>query len=235
MQMKDKFVRNYLFTDREFMVLSAYEGLDRLHMLLEEPQRQMSRQELGLLLFGLYQKEFLCWKEENLYELKPEIRAIFQNIRQAKKELQIYYDRASAPLLCFWGDETVVMELSANDRNTLRVHCVSKIDFLEELEDRGILSGKAAERDEGFSGDEFLEHCPRLMEDGAVKRAELQKLFAKREELSACMIVIDRETGKEQGVILAVDCGILDGLIFVEDGRRRLEWYTPDNLKEFLI
>ena len=172
--MNDLVYRSYLFSCQEFMVLSACVGIESLHVLLEKKQGISDMDELNLTVFQLYQKGILCWKNENYYELKPEIRILFQNMKLACKELQIYTKKGSSPLLCFLGEYTVVTELSDNDKDAIKIHGLCREEFLTELCDRGIIpvrnsqSIPAADSDMNFC-DDFLKKCPKFLQNGRIQ------------------------------------------------------------------
>lgn len=239
--MNDLVYKNYLFSTQEFMVLSAFAGVGKLHLLLEGGQKEPDGQELSRIIFRLYQRGILCWKDEDSYELKQEIRLLFRDMNAAGRELQVYSKRSTSPLLCFWNDYTVVMELSGNDRDTVKVHSLPRNEFLEELQDRGILpednSGELADivREENDRlWETFLKNSCRFVERGHIRYAGLKRLLAEREELSAFITVCDRKTNQGQSVILLLNYGMLDYIVCVKDDAVWADYYTQDNLKGFL-
>lgn len=238
--MNDFVYKSYLFSSQEFMVLSACAGVDKIHLLFESRSEQLTQKELNLMVFRLYQRGILYWKDENSYELKPEIRVLLRDMKNAGKELRVYSQKSGSPLLCFWDDYVVVMELSGNDKDTIKIHSLPKNDFLTELCDRGILplrnrqeTGELMEAgDSGWK--EFLRGTPDLMQKGQIMYAQLQELLMKKEELLAFVAVYDKKFGKAQGIILILNYGIYDYAVFISDDDVRADYYTPENLKRFL-
>ena len=239
--MNDLVYKNYLFSSREFMVLSACAGMERLHLLREGRTEQISEQELNRIIFRLYQREILCWRDENSYELKPEISQLFHDMNEAEKELQVYAKRSASPLLCFWNDHTVVMELSGNDRDTVKLHSLPQNEFLAELQDRGVLpadnSGEivdVAQEDNGELWKTFVKGCSRFMEQGHIRYEELKKYLSRKEELFSFITVCDRKTGRDQSVLLLLSYGMFDCIVCMKDGVTQMDYYTLDNLRRFL-
>lgn len=227
--------RSYFFSSQEFMVLSACSGMEGMHILFEEPPAKLSREELNVILFGLYQRGILYWKDESSYALKPEIRMMFEDMKSSKKELQIYFEKGGSPLLCFWNAHTVITELSENDKNTIKIHSLSEHDFFRELCDRGILPARDSQEIGDFTGIGVWQKRLQLVQDGSIRYEALQRLLHEEDGLPAYMTVYDRKSGRDQGVILILDCGISDGMAFVEDNSVQTLWYSLDNLKKLLM
>ncbi|MCD7884781.1 MAG: hypothetical protein LUI87_13920 [Lachnospiraceae bacterium] len=141
--MSDLTYRSFLLSEQEFMVLSAFTGIEKVHMLIEKQPDLPDRKELSLTIFGLYQKGLLHW-ENGTCGPKSEIRDLFCNIRSSQKELLVFHREENAPLLCYWADSSVLTELSENDRDKIKLHGLSKNDFLSEMKERGILPEKSS-------------------------------------------------------------------------------------------
>ncbi|MCD8103780.1 MAG: hypothetical protein LUF35_01955 [Lachnospiraceae bacterium] len=270
--MSDLTYRSFLLSGREFMVLSAFMGIERVHMLIEQQPELPDRKELSLTLFGLYQKGLLCW-ENGICGPKPEIRSLFRDIRSSEKELQVFHRKENAPLLCYWDESSVLTELSENDRDRIRLHGLRKNDLLEELKERGILPEKDSSlagdymvsamgddmtaaagnsrtsamgndvsspvEDAVLSGTEepgsrLLEKCPELMRDGEIQYVRLQELFEKENELETAITIHNRSRGEDECVILILDCGLFDGMVLVNGGTIRMEYYSQESLSGLL-
>lgn len=230
--------KNELFSVREFIVLAAYAGMDEIRMLSDTCRVQLKPEELNEIVFQLYQRGVLCWNGSNGYELDLDIRFMLQEIKYAKRELEIHFERGKGLLYCFVNTAVTVMELSQNDVEKIRVHRVSKEAFLEELSDRGIIptdvSAKASvgKRKEWKKvSAEFLQKNPEIFRTGTIwhekQREMLKKVLAKENELGAYGIVYDRVSRREILTILLLQKE-LDECIVTADAERirtmKFEW-----------
>lgn len=157
--MNDFVLKNYVFTVREYMVLAALAGIRKTTLLMENSPVMPEDAELEYILFELYQKGFLSWKGD-FCELSFEIRALFRNIKEADRELQIYSRRGKEILLCFLAEQAAVMEVGGNQKDAVRVHSLPLSEFMTELTGRGILPPERAglsERELSFKGAGFSE------------------------------------------------------------------------------
>ena len=70
----NKFIfSSYVFSCQEFMVLSALTGIRKMNILMEEKEEELNPKTVNLILFQLYQKGIMSWKDETSYTLKPGI------------------------------------------------------------------------------------------------------------------------------------------------------------------
>lgn len=239
--MSDLLYKNYLFSNSEFMVLSAMVGMEKIHIISENTSKQMDKAELNQIIFQLYQKEILQWNN-NAYALKPEIGLLFREIKRAKKELQIYSEKSGSPLLCFWGNSAVITELSGNDREVIKVHGLQNRELFTELYDREILpDGNRQEiydlfREENVGkGNILVSGYSKFLQNGSIDHEELQGLLQKYDELSAIITVYDRKSEKDQNIIFIMDYGICDAISYLKNGFVCTDYYTVDNLYRLLM
>ena len=127
--MNDLVYKNELFSSRELMVLAAYSGMEMLRILQAGSQKTLEPEEMNEAVFKLYRKGLLCWNGKNGYEIRPELRALLQDMKYAEKELEFWSRRQKNPLHCFWGEDVVIMELSQNDEDRIKVHRSARDTF----------------------------------------------------------------------------------------------------------
>lgn len=228
--MDDFVYKSYLLSGQEFMVLSACAGMGSSPVLSESFAGQISKKELELTVFQLYQKEIIFWKDEKSYEMKPELWELFQTMKASRKELQIYPKRGSGPLLCFWADYVVIMELSGNDKNTIKLHGSSRKMFFEELRDREILPARSSGEMESLDGPSPFD-CGSA---GVIEGGQFRRLLNENDELEAGMLIYDRYSKKNAGNVLLLDNGIGDDMVLIRDESVQTVRYSPRQLEAFL-
>lgn len=238
--MSDLVYRSYLFSRDEFLVLSAYIGMETLHILFENKAEPLDRKKINLVIFQLYQKEILRWEKENFYELKSEIKELFRKMKDSRWELQVYSEKKGSPLLCFLNQDVIVTELSENDKDRIRIYCLSKEAFLKELYDRGILPEQNF-RNSGFLEEEIptnwsilLENCRVWLEDGQDLHENLRKLLWEEEDLLAFATVFNREDGTYEEAVLVLKGERQDCLGRVKRDSVQTEYDTEECIKKFL-
>lgn len=239
--MSDLVYKNYLLTSKEFMVLSACVGMNKLHILLENKPEEITRKELNLIIFQLYQKGILYWKNEDFYDLKPEIRAMFRDMKHSKKELQVYSEKRGSPLLCFWNEYMVVTELCENEKDTIRIHSQQSNDFIRELCERGIFPERDSQefgtvnKENSMVLENFYKDSSKFMREGEIQYESLQELLSESNELSAFITINDSRSGMDQSVILILDYGMFDCIALIENDSIQIDYYTVENLKRLLM
>lgn len=239
--MNDLAYVNYLFSRQELMVLSACSGMDTLSTFAGTNLEPPDKKEMNKIIFGLYQKGILKWRTRNTWTLSPAVRPLFQSMKLSGKELQICSSDRADLLLCFLGDDVVVMELSRNDQDMVKLHRLPADGLYMELCDRGILpvegsqeAGNAADEEGEEPWQRFLRDCPELMKEGKIQHQEVRRLLKEREEMMSYITVRDTVSGQDQGILLILEYGIADGIICVGDGFATGAYYTPELLKAFL-
>lgn len=232
--------KNFIFSVQEFMVLCAWTGIEQLHILQGSQQEKMGGEELNLVLFQLYQKEILYWNNDT-YELKQEVAQLFRDIRFASAELQIYTRTSRSPLLCFYGTYMIVMELSGNDTDAVKVHRLQEYDFFAELRNKGMLPLRDSQEMEGTAQREdceawcsILGKRSNLMENGCILYDRLQELLRDAKDLWVAITIHDRKSGQDRGVVLIAEQDFSDCLICIADSVVRADYYTLDSLSQLL-
>lgn len=220
-------------------MLAACAGIRKMDFLFENQPEIPEAQELEHILFGLYEKRLLLVKED-CCELKPEILSIFQNIKDAGQELQIY-GKDGDTLLCFQAEQTVVMEIAGNQKDTVRLHSLSSVEFLKELSEGGILPAPGTEEVSFGTAQEnlqwlesYLDGWEELEADGIIRTEVLSSFMAEREKLSAAIVAWNPKNGRDAALIFVLDAGLYDWLIFLENGRLQADDYTADSLWAYL-
>ena len=242
MQMNKCIYSNYVFSCQEFMVLSALTGLDKLNILMDEKEVKLNQKAINLILFQLYQKGIIRWKAEELYELNPEIRSLFLEIKESERELQIYGKNQKSPLLCYLGKEIVITELSETDSNAIKIHEISHQNFIKELQDRGFVpqengeAGSAMEEDilqEGRA--EFLCKCLLdLGEDINSRKNQFRKIMEEEEQVLTVFNVYARKKEWEQNAVFLLDCGLKDYIMFRKNEMVQYQDYSAKSLETIL-
>lgn len=236
----NKFIfSSYVFSCQEFMVLSALTGIRKMNILMEEKEEELNPKTVNLILFQLYQKGIMSWKDETSYTLKPEIRSLFLDMKEAKKELEIYGKNRKSPMLCYMGEKLAVTELSENDREAIKIHSVSRTDFLEELRERGLVPKQRESVPlECEPSPEILElvqrRCYGFQKDGILQVKKMQEILEKEDWLTALFLSCERENEQQKRVVLILDCGLWDCVVYMENGRFRAEYYSEENLRSIL-
>lgn len=232
--------KNFIFSVQEFMVLCAWTGIEQLHILQGSQQEKMEIGELNLVLFQLYQKEILYWNNDT-YELKQEVAQLFRDIGSAGAELQIYTRTNGSPLLCFSGTHMIVMELSENDTDAVKVHRLQEYKFFAELRNKGMLPLRDSQELEGTTQREdyeawcsILGKRPNLMANGCILYDRLQELIRDANDLWAAITFCDRKNGQDRGVVLIAEQEFSDCLIYIADDVVRADYYTLDSLRQLL-
>ena len=88
--MSELVYKSYLFSTKEFMILCALTGIEEIDMFGESTRCEMDEEEVNQNVFQLYQKGILYCGEEDSWKVKPEIRSLFRDMRDAEKEMQIF-------------------------------------------------------------------------------------------------------------------------------------------------
>lgn len=237
--MNDLVYKNELFSSRELMVLAAYSGMERLRILQAGSQKTLEPEEMNEAVFQLYRKGLLCWNGKNGYEIRPELRALLQNIKYAEKELEFWSRGQKNPLHCFWGEDVVIMELSQNDEDRMKVHRSAKDTFFSELYDRGILpeymTGKQERVDAGECESvwiEFQKKYPGIMPENRAE--QLKKLVGRVPELCAFINVYDRAADQEVSEILLLKNGLYGCIVVLQQNFVHIECLREEVLKILL-
>lgn len=238
--MSNLIYKNYLFTIQEFMVLAAFAGIEEILLPGETQMETMGEGEMNMIVFQLYRKGILCWKGNGVFDLKPECRQLFVEIRACRKLLRIYSDRGKMVRLCFLSQDAVILEPSANDRNTVRLHQQTRSGFFRELCECRVLPEKDSRLPDSLFGEEeargdCFRGLPELMQDGKIRYEEFERVFQENEWLSSCITIYDKTAGKDQGIIFLLDRGMFNVLAFLEEGvSLRADYYSMDGLKALI-
>ena len=237
--MNDLVYKNELFSSRELMVLAAYSGMEMLRILQAGSQKTLEPEEMNEAVFQLYRKGLLCWNGKNGYEIRPELRALLQDIKYAEKELEFWSRGQKNPLHCFWGENVVIMELSQNDEDRMKVHSSAKDTFFSELYDREILpeymTGKQERVDAGSCKNvwiEFQKRNPELMQENRAE--QLKKLVGRVPELCAFINVYDRAADQEVSEILLLKNGLCGCIVVLQQNFVHIECLREEVLKILL-
>lgn len=238
--MSELLYKSYLFSTKEFMVLSALAGMEELKVFAEKESGNMGEEELNLTVFQLYQKGVLYWKDGG-WNINPEVYSLLRNVKESERELQIYSGIGRGPLLCYGQDPLVILELSEHDKDAVRLHPQTRDGFFVELRDRGILPERDSAELEDLEDNErsgvrgkLLERLGELTRDGQIDYGNLKKLLQERWDLIACLFLFDRKEKNVRSVIAIADGGISDWLLCIRNGNVQAERYTMDGLRGVL-
>lgn len=239
--MSELVYKSYLFSLREFIVLSACAGIKKLYIFDQDVPDDMSEEELNLTVFRLYRKGALCWKDGKSFRLDPQLRGMFQDMKDSQKTLQIYSGKGQSPQICFWGRSPAVVELSENDLDAVRFYSLPSEVFLKNLCDRGILPEEDSVEPEGFTEEEedeawggLLRGMSGLIQDGQILTGELLEFLKERQELLSCIAVCEGNTETPRSLLFITDRGLADWLVCVDSDGVKAELYSMENLKGFL-
>ena len=237
--MNDLVYKNELFSSRELMVLAAYSGMEMLRILQAGSQKTLEPEEMNEAVFQLYRKGLLRWNGKNGYEIRPELRRLLQDIKYAEKELEFWAKGQKNPLHCFWGENAVIMELSQNDEDRMKVHSSAKDTFFSELYDREILPEYMTEKQERVDTDDckniwikFQKRNPELIQENRAE--QLKKLLGRVPELCAFINVYDRAADQEVSEILLLKNGLCGCIVVLQQGFVHIERLCEENLKMLL-
>ncbi len=239
--MSELVYKSYLFSTKEFMILCALTGIEEIDMFGESTRCEMDEEEVNQNVFQLYQKGILYCGEEDFWKVKPEIRSLFRDMRDAEKEMQIFSRKRGGPLLCFGEEPLIIVEVSQNDRDAVKMHRQTSDSFFMELCDRGILPERdslemeeAAEDEESGAWGQLLESLSDLIRNGQPVYEKLEKILREREELLLSAVVGSRKLKSDWRAISVVDLGIADWLVYAGNDSVRTDYYTMDRLRAFL-
>lgn len=220
------------------MVLSALTGMKRVNLLMEDHTTELDQKSVNLILFQLYQKKFLYWKKEGTYTIRPEIRFLFEKMRDARKELQIYIQGKNSPLLCYYGKEVVITEVSENDRAAIKVHALSENEFMNELKERGIVPsrkqiayGKELCEEKNRLLDEMKKNCGSFLEKVFSQQNKLCETINQEEWIKSIFLFYDRSDEAEWKAVFILDSGLWDYLVYVEKDKMLADYFSTDGLK----
>ena len=235
--MNDLVYKNELFSSRELMVLAAYSGMEMLRILQAGSQKTLEPEEMNEAVFKLYRKGLLCWNGKNGYEIRPELRALLQDMKYAEKELEFWSRRQKNPLHCFWGEDVVIMELSQNDEDRIKVHRSARDTFFSELYDREILPEYMTEKQERVDACknvwiEFQKRNPELIQENRAE--QLKKLVGRVPELCAFINVYDRAADQEVSEILLLKNGLCGCIVVLQQNFVHIECLCEEVLKILL-
>lgn len=232
---------NLIISVREFMVLAALCGMTRIDFPMKKKQEAPDQKEVNLIFFQLYQKQLLRMKEQNTYELDSEIQRIFTEIKDSEYEIQAYSLERQSPLLFFVGEEIITIELSENDREALKLHCVSRKRFTEELCSQKLLPLENSGKGEGILEEEIKALHKQIQTDSwqfirnhQVDCRTLMK-YSKENRVRSFFIIKDRQSDREKGLLLILDCGIGDCMAYLEADSLKTGYYTEAEAKEALL
>ena len=234
---------NVIISVREFMVLSALCGITRVELPMKKKQDLPDQKEVNLLLFQLYQKQILKKEEQAAYSLEPGIKNIFMNIKSADNEIQVYYPAEKSLLLLFPGKDIVTMELSDNDIEAVKLHCISREKFIEELCKKNILPKKESGKSRNDLRTEnpalyreIKEKCRHFMKTGKVEYDRYHK-YSGSGSVRISFLIKERETDIEKKQILLFDCGLWDCMAAADLETDHMEagYYTKKWLRNLLL
>lgn len=239
--MSELVYKSCLFSSEEFMILCALTGIEEINMFGESGRREMDEEEADRNVFQLYQKGILYYGEEGSWKVKPEIRSLFRDMRDAEKEMQIFSRKRGGSLLCFGEEHLIIVEVSQNDRDAVRMHRQTAESFFMELCDKGMLPERdslemeeAAEDEESGAWGQLLASLSDLIRNGRPAYDKLEKILQEREELLLSVVVSNRKLKSDWKAISVVDLGISDWIVYAGNDSVRTDYYTMDRLRAFL-
>ncbi len=233
---------NYILSNREFLTLAFLTGIQKLSLPVQSKPQPLDEKEMYQLLFQLYQKKVLCWKDNGQYTLTDGLKKIFSQIKTADQELQIYYPGKKSPLQCFCGRDIIVTELSENDRDSLRICKLSQVDFFLKMQEKKVFPvQKTPDKKESLQ-----KENPELWENLLQKYRSLLltyhgntgnffELFDMDPTICSLVIIYDRKIQQEKGVLLLLNSGVYNIMLYLEKNNMEAEYYSEKTVRDILL
>lgn len=232
---------NFIISVKEFIVLSALCGISEIDFPMKKKQDAPDQKEVNLVLFHLYQKKILRMVDHHTYGLAPQIQTIFTKIKNAEYEIQAYSLEKQRSLLFFAGKEIVTIELSENDREALKLHCVSRKKFTEELCSQKLLPSEKNAKEEEFLQkkisilyEQLQKEQSQFIKNKQTDHGALLK-YSQTNRVRSFFIIKDCRTNTEKTLILLIDCGIWDCMACFETDRLEVRYYTEKGIEKLLL
>ena len=243
---------NYILSSREFLTLAFLTGIQKISLPVQNKPQPLDEKETYQLLFQLYQKKVLCWKDNGQYTLTVGLKEIFSQIKTATQELRIYYPGKKSPVQCFGDRNIVVTELSENDRDSLRVCKLSPVDFFLKMQEKKVFpvqkisDKKEFLQKESLSKESLQKENPELWETLLQKYRNLLLthhentenlfyLFDTDPAIRSFVIIYDRKIQQEKGFLLLLNNGIHNIMLYLENNNMTAEYYSEKILREILL
>nr|WP_296042323.1 hypothetical protein [uncultured Blautia sp.] len=243
---------NYILSSREFLTLAFLTGIQKISLPVQNKPQPLDEKETYQLLFQLYQKKVLCWKDNGQYTLTVGLKEIFSQIKTATQELRIYYPGKKSPVQCFGDRNIVVTELSENDRDSLRVCKLSPVDFFLKMQEKKVFpvqkisDKKEFLQKESLSKESLQKENPELWETLLQKYRNLLlthhentenlfELFDTDPAIRSFVIIYDRKIQQEKGFLLLLNNGIHNIMLYLENNNMTAEYYSEKILREILL
>lgn len=234
--MNELTVVNELFSGQEMMVLAAGCGMETFRMVSEEKPEIPDPVELNKAIFELYRRKILCWDGKDGYIMRPDIQSLFREIKYAEKELEIRSNKQKTLLHCFCGKDVVVMELSQNDTDRIKVHKVRRNDFAAELCDRHFfhfyVSGEQGENEEKNIWKKFREENPKMIPQNIKHLDMMREILNNAGSVSCYAILYDREKKQNVSVWVFLDDGTQGCMAVFDDKKDEAEILTEKNIEK---
>lgn len=233
---------NYILSSREFLTLAFLTGIQKISLPVQNKPQPLDEKETYQLLFQLYQKKVLCWKDNGQYTLTVGLKEIFSQIKTATQELRIYYLGKKSPVQCFCDRNIVVTELSENDRDSLRVCKLSPVDFFLKMQEKKVFPVQKIPDKKEFLQKEnpelweaLLQKYRNLLLTHHENTENLFELFDTDPAIRSLVIIYDRKIQQEKGFLLLLNSGIHNIMLYLENNNMTAEYYSEKTLREILL
>ena len=233
---------NYILSSREFLTLAFLTGIQKISLPVQNKPQPLDEKETYQLLFQLYQKKVLCWKDNGQYTLTVGLKEIFSQIKTAAQELRIYYPGKKSPVQCFCDRNIVVTELSENDRDSLRVCKLSPVDFFLKMQEKKVFPvQKIPDKKESLQKENpelwetLLQKYRNLLLTHHENTENLFELFDTDPAIRSLVIIYDRKIQQEKGFLLLLNSGIHNIMLYLENNNMTAEYYSEKTLREILL
>ncbi len=152
-------VEDILFLNiQELMILCKAAKMTRVFGIT--PETEASESQLMLTIHDMVEREILQ-KTENGFTLLEPYQTIIKNMKLARRVISIEdVDAQLQNTTFFYGEKIIFMQVSTNDKDTLRFGVIEPDEFYRELRERGFLPDPLIASDliEIQTEEEFLEY-----------------------------------------------------------------------------
>lgn len=134
--------RVYLFSGKEFMVLAAASGIEKMYgFSLEE---KMEDQEVLLTMQALTVRNLLS-SQNGRFQVQESVKELFQQIRDAKTMMDVH-KRSGKKCILYIGDFSVLVSASPTREDVLSVQKIPNKEVWNFLTEEGWIPQEEGER-----------------------------------------------------------------------------------------
>ncbi len=125
-------------TAEEFIFLVSGTGIENVSFILSRPVADLTEEMIHTCFFSLCSKGVMSILEDKSFQVEEPVRSMLQIIKDAPVRIIAYRGESETPVCCgYMGASAVILEISENDDNTLRLFMMDAAQMEQWLRKEG--------------------------------------------------------------------------------------------------